>query len=186
MAAAIAPMFSSSTGRAVETGLHFSAEELAALHARLVLQFRSMVEEHRPGSAFVAPYPRTGDVSPNEILVIPFRSGAALFCIGFLQCDRTTMLVRIGDHGVFQYSADNPSNQSLAATAELLLTLAMSGRYREEIWTDTRTGRYEGGQSYFLDGSQEWQELGPGSRPPASLRASRHRLTMEDRGYESY
>jgi len=182
----VLPLPSSWSGKAVGTGSLFTAEELAALHTHLVLQFRSMLAKHRPGCAFVAAYPGIQDRSPNEILVIPFRRGAALFSIGLLQGDRTTMEVRIGDHGVLEYSEGDQPTPSLAATAELLFGIALNGRYREEIWTHTATARYEGGQSYFMDDSQEWQELGPRKQPRALPRLVRQRLTMQDRRYEPY
>ena len=96
------------------------------------------------------------------------------------------MEVRIGEHGVLEYSEADQTTQSLAATAELLFGIALSGRYREEIWTHPATGRYEGGQSYFMDDSQEWQELGPRKQPRALLQLVRQRLTVQDRQYEPY
>jgi hypothetical protein len=144
-----------------------------------------MAAQHRPGCAFVAPYPNADDYWPNEILVIPFRSGAALFSIGFLQSDRTTMLVRIGEHGVVECPEVDQATHSLAATAELLFGIALSGRYREEIWTHTATGRYEGGQSYFLD-TGVWRELGPRKQFPGIHQLVRHELTMQDRRYQPY
>ena len=182
----VLPVPSSWSGKAVGTGSLLTAGELEALHTHLVLQFRSMLTQHRPGCAFVAAYPRIQDHSPDEILVIPFRSGAALFSIGLLQGDCTTMEVRIGEHGVFEYSVGDQPTPSLAATAELLFGIALSGRYREEIWTHTATARYEGGQSYFMDDSQEWQELGPRKQPRALPQLVRQRVTVQDRRYEPY
>ena len=57
------------------------------------------------------------------------------------------MVVRIGEHGVWECSADvwecsedfvRPAH--FAATAKLLFGAALSGRYREEIWTDSAYG----------------------------------------------
>jgi hypothetical protein len=186
MVTAMASVLSSWSGKAVGLRHLYTAGELEALHTHLVLKFRSMVNQHSPGCAFVVPYPSTRDVSPNEILVIPARSGAALFSIGFLQAKRTTMVVRIGEHGVLERPEDNPSIESLAATAELLFSIALYGRYREESWAHTRTGRHERSQSYFLDVSQEWQELGPSVQPPAPVGRFRHQLTMQERRYEPY
>lgn len=186
MVTEIASVSSLRPERAVETGHIYNGGELEALHAHLVLQFRSMADKHRPGCAFVAPFPSTRDVSSNEILVIPARTGAALFTIGFHLGNGTTMVVRIGEHGVLTCSESDQATQSLAATAEFLFTVALGGRYREEIWTRTRSGRYEGGRSYFLDASKEWQELGPRPELPASSRLFRHRLTVRDRRYEPY
>ena len=131
----VSPVPSSWSGKAVGTGSLLTAGELAALHTHLVLQFRTMLTQHRSGCAFIAAYPRVQDHSPNEILVIPFRRGAAFFSIGFVQGDRSTMVVRIGDHGLVECSEGNQATQSLAATAELLFGIALSGRYREEVWT---------------------------------------------------
>ena len=87
----VLPVPSSWSGKAAGTGSPVTNGELAALHTHLVLQFPSTCSpQHRPGCAFVAPYPRIEDHSPNEILVIPFRSGAALFSIGFFQGDRSS------------------------------------------------------------------------------------------------
>jgi hypothetical protein len=183
MTTQVSPVSSSWAQKAVETEPRYAAEELAALHSHLVLQFLAMVARHRPGCAFVAPYPNPQDVSPNEIMVIPYRKGAALFSIGFLQGDRTTMVVRIGDHGLVESSEDDQATQSLAATAELLFGIALSGRYREEIWTDSTTGRYEGGQAYFMDESGLWRELGPRRQPPA---IDQHRLAVQNRRYRRY
>ena len=183
MTTQVSPVSSSWAEKAVETGPRSTAEELAALHSHLVLQLLAMVTRHRPGCAFVAPYPDPHDVSPNEILIIPYRKGAALFSLGFLQGDRTTMVVRIGDHGVVECSEDDQATQSLAATAEMLFDIALSGRYREEIWTDTTTGRYEGGQSYFMDASGLWRELGPRRQLPA---IDQHRLAVQNRRYRRY
>ncbi len=144
-----------------------------------------MADEHLAGCAFVAPFPSPEDSSPSEIMVIPARTGAAMFTIGFLQGEGITMVVRIGEHGVLTYSEDDHATQLLAVTAESLFSIALSGRYREEVWTHTRSGRYEGGQSYFLDGSQEWQELGPPTQPHASSRLFRH-LSVQDHHYEPY
>jgi len=138
----------------------YTGDALAALHTQLVLRFRSMAARHRPGCAFVAPYPTGQDFSPSEILVIPNHSEAALFSIGFLQGDRTTMVVRIGEHGVLNFIEDGHSTRSLAATAKLLFDVALSGRYREETWIHCPSGRYEGGQSFFIDETLDWQELG--------------------------
>ena len=183
----VLPGPSSWSGKAVGTGSLFTAEELAALHTHLVLKFRSMITQHRPGCAFVAAYPRIQDHSPNEILVVPFRTGAALFSIGLRQGACTSMEVRIGERGVLEYSVggDQPA-PSLAPTSELLFGIALSGRYREEIWTHPATGRYEGGQSYFMDDSHEWQELGPRKQPRALLQLVPQRLTVQDRKYEPY
>jgi len=186
MSMQVLPVPSSWSGEDVDTGPLARAPELAQLHCHLVLQFRSMVTQHSPGCAFVAAYPRIQDHSPNEILVIPFRRGAALFSIGLLQGDHTTMKVRIGEHGVLEYSEGDQSTASLAATAELLFNIALSGRYREEIWTKTATARYEGGQLYFMDDSQEWQELGPRKQPCALLQLVRQRLTVQYRQYEPF
>jgi hypothetical protein len=182
----VLPGPSSWSGKAVGTRSLLTAGELAALHTHLVLQFRSMLTQHRPGCAFVAAYPRIQDHSPNEILVIPFRSGAASFSIGLLQGACASMEVRIGERGVLEYSASDQPTPSLAATAELLFGIALTGRYREEIWTHPVTARYEGGQSYFMDDSQEWHELGPRRQPRASFQLVRKRLTVQDRRYEPY
>ena len=186
MTTQVSTVSSSWSGQAAESGPLHPAGELAALHANLVLQFKSMANRHRPGCAFVAPYPSTEDCRPNEILVIPFRRGAALFSIGLLQGDRTTMVVRIGEHGVLECSEGDQGTESLAATAVRLFRIALSGRYREEIWTHPTTGRYEGGQSYIMDDSEGWQELEPCKQPGAMLRLVRHRLTVEDRQYKPY
>jgi hypothetical protein len=183
MTTQVSPVSSSWVEEAVETGPRYTAEELAALHTQLVRQFRFMAAQHRPGCAFVAPYPSPQDVSPNEILVIPHRKGAALFSIGFLQAHRTTMVVRIGEYGVVECSEGDQATQSLAATAELLFGIALSGSYREEIWTDTTTGRYEGGQSYFMDKSRVWRQFGPRKQPRAMHPQN---VAMQDRRYEPY
>ena len=183
MTTQVSPVSSSWAEEAVGTGPLYTAGELAALHTHLVLEFRSMATQHRPGCAFVAPYPSAQDNSPNEILVSPYSRGAALFSIGFLQGDRTTMVVRIGNYGVLEYSEGDQATQPLAATAELLFGIALSGRYREEIWTDTTTGRYEGAQSYVMDESQVWRELGSRKQPHA---VHQHRLTVQNRRYEPY
>lgn len=180
--------------RVAGTGPLYTAGELAALHTYLTLQFRSMAAEHRPGCAFIAPYPSSHDLSPSEILIIPARSEAALFSVAFVQCESTTtMVVRIGEHGVWECSADvlecsedHRPARSFAATAELLFGVALSGRYREEIWTDSATGRYEGGQSFFMDDSLEWQELGCRCQPRISSRLLRHKFSVLDRRYEPY
>ena len=182
----VLPVPSSWSGKAAGTGSPITNGELAALHTHLVLQFRSMLTRHRPGCAFVAAYPRIQDHSPNEILVIPFRRGAALFSIGFLQGDRSSMVVRIGDYGVVECSEVDQGTQSLATTAELLFGIALSGCYREEIWTHPTTARYEGGQSYFMDDLQEWHELGPRKQPRTLLQLVGQRLTVQDRRYEPY
>ena len=97
------------------------------------------------------------------------------------------MVVRIGDYGVVECSEVDPViSCPLAPTAELLFGIALSGRYREEIWIHPTTARYEGGQSYFMDDSQEWQELGPRKQPPALLQLVRQRLTVQNRRYEPY
>ncbi len=179
--------------RAPATGLHYSAEDLEALHTYLTLEFRTMAAQHRPGCAFIAPFPNSHDPSANEILVIPANSDAALFSVAFLSCERTTMVVRIGEHGVWECSGDvwdcsedvRPTG-SLAATAKLLFGAALSGRYREEIWTDSSTGRYEGGQSFFMDDSHGWQELGCRCQPRISSRLLRHKLSVLDRRYGPY
>jgi len=176
---------SSRSGTAVEIRQRQLPGDLEALHAHLVLRFRAMADEHLLGCAFVAPYSSPDDSSPSEILVIPDRTGAPLFTIGFLQDKQITMVVRIGEHGVFTYTEDDQAIPLLAVTAESLFSIALSGRYREEVWTRTRSGRYEGGQSYYLDGSQEWQELGPRTQPPASSRLLRH-LSVQDHHYEPY
>jgi hypothetical protein len=186
MTTQVSPVSSAWSEEAVGPGPLYTAEELAALHTHLVRRFRSMAAQHRPGCAFVAPYPNAHDYWPNEILVIPFRSDAALFSIGFLQSDRTTMLVRIGEHGVVECWEGDQAAHSLAATAELLFGIALSGRYREEIWTHTTTGRYEGGQSYFMDESQVWQELRPRKQPPDIHQLVRHKLAVQDRRYQPY
>jgi hypothetical protein len=183
MTTQVTPVSSSWLEEAVEAGPRYTAKELAALHSHLVLQFLATVTQHRAGCAFVAPYPNPQDVSPNEILVIPYRKGAALFSVGFLQGDRTTMVVRIGDHGVVECSEDDQATQSLAVAAERLFDIALSGRYREEIWTDTATGRYEGGQSYVMNESGLWRELGPRRQPRA---IHKHRLAMQNRRYRTY
>jgi hypothetical protein len=173
-------------------GARYTAGELAALHAFLVLKFRSMANHHSQGCAFIAPYPSTKDLSPSEILVIPTRADAALFSVAFLQCERTTMRVRIGDHGVWECaedvecSDDDRPAQSFATTAELLFDAALSGHYREEIWTDSATGRYEGGQSYIMDDSRGWQELGCRCQPRIASRLLRHKFSVLDRRYEPY
>jgi hypothetical protein len=123
----------------VETMTVSAAGTVAALHAHLVLRFQSMVTEHRPGCAFVAPYPSGQDLSHDEIFVIPFRKGAAFFSCGFLNGDRITMVVRIGDHCVVTCAEDDEA--SLAAEAERLLSVALSGCDGEDIRTQDR--RYE-------------------------------------------
>ena len=103
------------------------------------------------------------------------------------------MVVRIGEHGVWECSEDavgcsddvHPT-RSLAATAELLFGIALSGRYREEIWTDSTTGRYEGGQSFIMDDSAGWQELGCRCQPRISSRLLRHKFSVLDRRYGPY
>jgi hypothetical protein len=187
--------FASSPGSQsfTRTGSLYTAEELAALHAHLSLQFRAMAAQHRPGCAFIAPYPTNNDLSPTEILVIPACADAAFFSVAFLQGDRTTMVVRIGEHGVWECSEDvcdcsedDRPTRSLAATAELLFGIALNGHYREEIWTDSTTGRYEGGQSFFLDKAQGWQELGCRCEPRISSRLLRHKFSVLDRRYKPY
>src|SRR5687768_18018458 len=76
MTTQVSPVSSAWSEEAVGPGPLYTAEELAALHTHLVLRFRSMAAQHRPGCAFVAPYPNAQDYWPNEILVIPFRSDA--------------------------------------------------------------------------------------------------------------
>jgi hypothetical protein len=163
-----------------------STGELAALHGQLVLRLRTMVTRHSPGCAFVAAYPSVHDLSPNEILVIPFSSDAALFSIGFCRPDCATMKVRIGEHGVLEYPREKHLTPSLAASAERLFSLTLNGRYREDVWIDSETGRYEGGQSYFLDDSDEWQVLGPRPQPCAPLKLTRRGLTVQNRRYQPY
>lgn len=161
--------------------------ELAALHAYLARRFQVLLTAHERGCAFVAPYPSVDDRSADEIVVIPFRSGAALFSLGFFTCfASTTMVVRIGDHGVVECSAPDHASPAFAGTAEWLFGIALSGRYREEIWLHSATARYVGGQSYVLSDSDGWQELGLRQEPPALLRPNGHRLTMQDRIYEPY
>lgn len=174
------------TGRAARTGARETTAELVALHTHLVLRFRSMATQHRSGCAYVAPYPSCQDCSPNEILVIPERSGAALFSIGFLQGNPTTMVVRIGEHGIVMCAEEAPSTLALAATAERLFGIALAGSYREEILVQPTTGRYEGGQSYVLDESQGWKELGCLNLPRLPARLLRHKLAVLDRLYEPY
>ena len=152
-----------------------------------------MADRHRRGCAFIAPYPSSQDLSPSEILVIPAHSEAALFSVAFLQCERTTMRVRIGEHGVWECSDDVSecsedvrSTRSLAATAGMLFGVALSGRYREEIWNHATTGRYEGGQSYYMDESDAWQELGCPCQPRISTRLLRQKMEVLDRLYEPY
>ena len=57
------------------------------------------------------------------------------------------MVVRIGEHGVWECSGDawdcsedivRPAHS--LPTAKLLFGVALSGRYREEIWTDSGNG----------------------------------------------
>lgn len=179
--------------RTAGPGPRHTSVDLASLHTHLVLKLRSMANQHRQGCAFIAPYPSGRDLSPSEILVIPARSEAALFSVAFVQCDRTIMRVRIGEHGVWECSDDvlecseevRPT-RSLAATAEMLFGVALSGHYREEIWNHDTTGRYEGGQSYYLDDSDVWQELGCPCQPRISSRLLRHKMTVLDRSYEPY
>ena len=83
--------------------------------------------------------------------------------IGLLQGDRTTMEVRIGEHGVLEYPEGDQPTPSLAATAKLLFDIALSGRYREEIWTHPAAGRYEGGQSYSWTTHKSGRNLDPAS-----------------------
>jgi len=182
----MASQLSSWSGQAFEETEYLpTAGKLEALHTHLVLRFRGMVARHRPGAAFVCPFPDPEEASPNEILVIPLHSGAAGFSIGFPQNTPTTMVVHIGEQGVFTYSADAVSPGSLSATAETLFNIALDGRYREHVWTHTRTGRRVGGHSSFLHGSHGWQEFGPTVQPPASLRLRSH-LTLQERTYEPY
>lgn len=104
-----------------------AAGELAALHSQLVLRFRAMIDQHRPGCAFVSAQPDVGDPSPDEIVVVPFRQGAAVVSCGFVVDDRITMIVRIGNHRVVECVEDDQGVASLASRAELLLGLALSG-----------------------------------------------------------
>ena len=186
MTTQVSPVVSSWSKEAVELRPVYTAEELAALHSHLVLRFRSMATRHRPGCAFVAPYPSAQDYSPNEILAIPFCNDAALFSVGFLQSDRTRMVVRIGEHGVVKCSEGDQAAHSLSATAELLFGMALRGRYREKIWVDTTTGRFDGSQSYFMDESEVWQELGLRKQLPDIHQLVRHTLTVQDRWYQPY
>jgi hypothetical protein len=163
-------------------GRLYTPRQLNALHGELVLRFRSMVGAHLPGSAFVAPYPSVREVWPNEILVIPSRSDAALFSIGFLQSDRTNMVVRIGEHGELHMWEEHHAHRSLIAMAQTLFALALQGRYREESWTDKVTGQYRGGQSYFLDTKDGWQV----PRPLGQPRVPFERLRLHDRQYVPY
>lgn len=160
-----------------------SAGPLTSLHANLVLQLRSMVTDHRPGAAFVAAYSGVGEVPPDEILVIPGRADAALFSVGFPSADRMSMVVRIGDHGSWASPADERVPASLAATARVLFSLALVGRYREQTWTNTLTNRYVGGESFFLDRGHQWRKLGSAWQPPPLLRPM---LSHQDRRYQSY
>jgi hypothetical protein len=119
-------------------------------------------------------------------MVIPDRSGAAMFSVGFLQGNPTTMVVRIGEHGIVVCAEEAPSTLGLAATAERLFDIALSGRYREEIVVHATTGRYEGGKSYVMDESQGWKELGCYNQARLPVRLLRHNHTVLDRCYEPY
>ena len=106
-----------------------------------------------------------------------------MFSIGFVPGDLTTVVVRIGDHGRWASSGDDQAPASLRATARMLFSLALTGRYREKAWTNALKSRYQGGESYFLDRAQQWRRLGPAWQPPPLLRPV---LTQQDRRYHSY
>lgn len=160
-----------------------AAGSLAALHADLVVQLRGMVADHRRGAAFVAAFAAVGEDSPDEILVIPARADAALFSVGFPSAEDLSMVVRIGDHGSWTTSADDLLPASLAAAARQLFSFALTGRYREETWTETLTGRYAGGESYLLERGRPGRRLGAAWQPPPRLRPS---LSRQDRWYRAY
>ena len=185
MTTQLSPVFRSRSLRSVGAGAFHTPGELVALHAHLARRLRSMVTEHRPGCAFVAPYPSNQDLSPSEILVIPFRSEAAMFSVAFQPCERTVMMIRIGEYGVWECLEGDRPTPSLAATAEHLFEVALSGRYRENVWTHTVTGRCEGGQGYFMDDSQDWQDLSPRGKP-APPQSFWHWLSVQDRRFEPY
>ena len=145
-----------------------------------------MVTRHLPSCAVVEPWPSAQDFVPDEILVIPFRRGAALFSIGFHAGDRIKMEVRIGEHGVLEYVQDEQATRLLAGQAGRLFDIALCGRYREELWINAATRAYVGGQSYFNDDSGQWQELGPCKRPRALPELVRRRVTVLDRRYAAY
>jgi hypothetical protein len=161
-------------------GRRYSPAELQGLHQALLRALQAMAEAAAPGAAVVG-----ATISPDPaagVTVIPIRDDAAGFRVTFRQTDRTTMLVYIGAHGEFQAWEGYQARLSLSTTAQVLFTLALEGRYREEVWADCRSGRYEGGQSYFLDAAQHWRALGPLRRPQAAF----GRLELQDRRYAPY
>jgi hypothetical protein len=156
---------------------------LAALHTHLVRQFQTMVDQHRPGCAFVSAYPQAYDPMPNEIVVVPFRCGAALFSVGFVtESGATRLVVRIGNHGQLECIDADHAIHAFAGTAEWLFGIALSGRYREEIRRHSSTGRLIEARSYVLDDARDWRELDP---PPSPH--SRHlEIALEHRPYQPY
>lgn len=167
------------TGRLAEIGRLYSAAELAAIRREIVSAFESMAESHAPGCAVVGLIDRD---SPRAITVIPANSDAAEIRVEFRQTDRTTMVVHMGAYGEIQGWEGINAKYSLLSAAKNLFQLVLEGRYREEVWVNVKSGRYEGGQSYLMDSARHWHAVGTLREP----RIPFGRLRFQDERFAPY